>query len=97
MMRRNSINRQAAIRLCISITLLVGLVAVSSFSLYRTAQHKTTHERTEELVLFYTSRLDQIEQEWEMRSRDFKVRIESSRALEEPSTAVANLQAFLTI
>ena len=97
MMRSNSITRQAAIRLCISLILLVGVIAISSFSIYRTTTHRATQKRADSLVRFYTSRLDQIEQEWEMRSRDFKVRIESSRALEEPSTAVANLQAFMTI
>ncbi|MEN8261374.1 MAG: hypothetical protein ABFS02_12470, partial [Pseudomonadota bacterium] len=96
-MRRNSIGSQAAIRLGISLSLLVVLIALSSMGIYRVALHKAAYERAEELVRFYTARLDQIDREWEIRSRDFKVRIEFTRALEDPSTALTNLQAFMTI
>jgi signal transduction histidine kinase/DNA-binding response OmpR family regulator len=97
MMRRNSIGRQAAIRLGISLSLLVVLIALSSMGIYRAALHKAAQERADELVRFYTARLDQIDREWEIRSRDFKVRIEFTRALEDPSSALTNLQAFMTI
>ena len=93
----NSIGRQAAIRLLISVGLLVALIAVASLGLYRAALHKAAHERATELASFYTARLGQIEREWEIRSRDFKVRIEVTRALENPATAVTNLQAFMTL
>src|SRR5512143_1404543 len=46
---------------------------------------------------FYCSRIDQLEHDWELRSRDIRVRIEHTRLLEHPETAIINLQAFLTI
>ena len=97
MIRRNPIGRQAAIRLLVSLGLLVALIAASSIGIYQAALHKAAHKRAEELVSFYTARLDQIEREWEIRSRDFKVRIENTRALENPATTAVNLQAFMTI
>ncbi len=97
MSRRNSIGRQAAIRLFVSLGLLVALIAASSIGIYQAALHQAAHHRAEELATFYTARLDQIEREWEIRSRDFKVRIETTRALEAPATAATNLQAFMTV
>lgn len=97
MTRRDSLGRQAATRLAISLGLLVALIAISSISIYRFALHKAALERAEELVSFYTTRLDQIQREWELRSRDLKALIESTRALEDRTTALVNLQAFMTI
>jgi PAS domain S-box-containing protein len=97
MIRRDSIGRQAAIRLFVSLGLLVALIAAGSVGIYQVALEKAAHKRAEELVGFYTTRLGQVEQEWEIRSRDFKVRIEITRALEDPATAASNLQAFMTI
>ena len=97
MIRRDSIGRQAAIRIFVSLGLLVALIAAGSVGIYQVALEKAAHKRAEELVGFYSARLDQVEQEWEIRSRDFKVRIEITRALEDPANAAANLQAFMTI
>ena len=97
MIRRNSIGRQAAVRLFVSLGLLVALIAISSVGIYQAALHKAAQKRADELVSFYTARLDQIEREWEVRSRDFKVRIETTRALEDPASAATNLQAFMTV
>ena len=97
MIRRDSIGRQAAIRLFVSLGLLVALIAAGSVGIYQVALEKAAHKRAEELVGFYTARLGQVEQEWEIRSRDFKVRIEITRALEDQATAASNLQAFMTI
>jgi PAS domain S-box-containing protein len=94
---RNSIGRQAVIRLFVSLGLLVALIAISSVGIYQAALHKAAQKRADELVSFYTARLDQIEREWEIRSRDFKVRIETTRALEDPASAATNLQAFMTV
>ncbi|MGK2953357.1 MAG: ATP-binding protein [Thiobacillus sp.] len=95
--KRNSIGRQAVTRLVISLGLLVALIAVSSVAIYQVVLHKAAQNRAKELVDFYSARLDQIEREWEIRSRDFKVRIETTRALEDPANATTNLQAFMTI
>ena len=97
MRKHRSIGHQAAIRLVVSLGLLVILIAASSIGIYQAALHQATHEHTNELINFYTGRLDQIEREWEIRSRDFKLRIEITRMLEDPSTATVNLQAFMTI
>ncbi|GAB1393436.1 hypothetical protein MASR1M60_15990 [Rhodocyclaceae bacterium] len=97
MRRLNSITRQASLRLLVSLALLVGLIAVTSISIYRTTLNKAAAERSENLVAFYASRIEQIDRDWEIQSRDFKVRIEYTRALEDLRTAVTNLQAFMTI
>ena len=96
-MKRNSIARQAGIRLILSLGLFVVLIALTSAGLYRAALSKAAQERAEDLVSFYQARLAQLEREWEIQSRDFKVRIEFTRALEQAETAVARLQAFITI
>ena len=96
-MRRNPIGRQAAIRLFVSLGLLVTLIVVSSIGIYQVTLQKAAHKRAAELAGFYAAHLDQIEREWEIRSRDFKVRIEVTRALEDVATAVPNLQAFMTV
>jgi signal transduction histidine kinase/HPt (histidine-containing phosphotransfer) domain-containing protein/ActR/RegA family two-component response regulator len=97
MIRRGAIAHQAALRLVVSLGLLGALVALSSIGIYQASLHKAASEHADKLATFYTARLDQIEREWEIRSRDFKVRIETTRALENPRTAVTNLQAFMTI
>ncbi len=96
-MRRNSIGRQAAIRLIVSLSLLITLISISSVVIYRAALHQAAIERAENLAGFYKTRLEQIEHDWEIQSRDFKVRIEFTRALEDMSSAATNLQAFMTI
>jgi len=95
--RLNSITRQATFRLLISLGLLVGVIAISSIGIYRATLNKASAERSESLVTFYANRIEQIDRDWEIQSRDFKVRIEYTRALEDLRTAVTNLQAFMTI
>ncbi|HUW50366.1 MAG TPA: EAL domain-containing protein [Sulfuricella sp.] len=95
--RRRSITRQAAARLIFSLGLFVVLVGVSTAMIYRAALNKATEERANDLASFYTSRISQLERDWELQSRDFRVRIEYTRILEEPHTALENLQAFMTI
>jgi PAS domain S-box-containing protein len=97
MLWRHSIAREATFRLLISLGLLVALIAAGSLGIYRAALHKAATERSENLVSFYTNRLEQIERDWDIQSRDFKVRIEYTRALEDMDSAVAKLQAFITI
>ena len=96
-MKRHSIARQAGIRLILSLGLFVALIALTSAGIYRAALNKAAHERAEDLVSFYKARLAQLERDWEIQARDFKVRIEFTRILENPEKAVAKLQAFLTI
>lgn len=95
--RRQAITRQAATRLFFSLGLFVLLVAASSALLYQTALSKAAHERAEDMAQFYRARLDQLEREWELRSRDIRVRIEYTRLLETLHTAEVKLQAFITI
>jgi len=95
--RSRSIARQAGLRLLLSLSLLVALIAATSAGLYTLALDKAAEERSEQLALFYQERLKQIERDWELQSRDFKVRIEYTRILEDPASAEANLQAFITV
>jgi diguanylate cyclase (GGDEF)-like protein/PAS domain S-box-containing protein len=95
--RRRSITRQAVTRLIISLGLFVIALSYSSALLYKAAINKTAHERAEDLVTFYQFRLTQLERDWEIQARDFKSRIEFTRYLEDPLTAIINLQAFFTI
>ena len=97
MKRLNSITRQATFRLLVSLGLLVGLIAISSIGIYRVALNKAAVERSENLATFYANRIEQVDRDWEIQSRDFKVRIEYTRALENMRTAGDNLQAFMTI
>ncbi|MDH4134054.1 MAG: hypothetical protein OEV31_04645, partial [Gammaproteobacteria bacterium] len=92
-----SITRQAAWRLFASLGLFVILVALSTGMLYRLAWEKAGAERTEDLATFFQTRLAQLDQEWELYSRDVRLRIEHTRILEQPATATLNLQAYLTI
>src|SRR5512145_414586 len=92
-----SITRQAAARLFISLGLFVVLVGLSTTLLYQATMSKAAHERAENQAQFYRTRLDQLEREWELYTRDIRVRIEYTRLLENPETAVVNLQAFMTI
>lgn len=95
--RRRPITCQAAARLIFSLGLFVALIGVSTVMIYRTALNKAAEERANDLASFYASRINQLEREWELQSRDFRVRIEYTRVLEEPRTATENLQAFMTI
>jgi PAS domain S-box-containing protein len=97
MTRRNSMGRQAALRLIVSLSLLVALIAAGSIGIYRAALHKASEERADSLAEFYAARLTQLERDWEIHSRDYKVRLEFMRALEEPVIAREALQAFMTI
>ncbi len=97
MIVRNSIGHQAAIRLVISLGLLVTLIATSSIGIYWVALDNAAQQRINELTSFYVSRLAQIDREGDIRARDFKVRIEVTRLLEDSATAEINLQAFMTL
>jgi PAS domain S-box-containing protein len=92
-----SITRQAATRLVFGLGLLILLVAISTLWIYRAALDKAARERAADLADFYQARLAQLEREWELQSKDFRVRIETTRFLEAPESAVTNLQAFMTI
>jgi len=94
---RQPITRQAITRLIISLGLFVIALSYSSAFLYRTALSKAAHERAEDLAAFYQFRIAQLDRDWDVQTRDFKARIEFTRYLEEPKTAVTNLQAFFTI
>lgn len=97
LIKYSSIGRQAAIRLIASLGLLVLFIAASSLSIYQAALRKASEARTENQASFFAARLMQLERDWEIQSRDFKVRLEFTRMLEDPATAVANLQAFMTV
>lgn len=94
---RQSITWQAAARLFLSLGLFVVLVGISSAMIYRAAFNKASEERANDLASFYASRISQLERDWELQSRDFRVRIEFTRILENPHSAIENLQAFMTI
>lgn len=97
MIKRNSIGQQAAARLILSLGLLVFLIAASSISIYQAALNKASETHMENQVAFFSARLEQLERDWEIQSRAFKVRLEFTRMLEDPETAVANFQAFMTV
>ncbi|MEI7606623.1 MAG: response regulator [Rhodospirillaceae bacterium] len=95
--RGGSIVRQAAFRLALSLGLFVLLIAAAAMLVYNAAFDAASQKRADELTAFFKSRLAQLEREWELSSRDLRVRIEYTRFLENPATATTNLQAFLTI
>lgn len=96
MSRRNSLGRQAAFRLVLSLGLFVGLIATATALTYQVVLEKASDERAEELASFFKSRLAQVERDWELMSQDLRIRIEFTRILEHPETALINLQAFIT-
>ncbi|MBF0561983.1 MAG: response regulator [Alphaproteobacteria bacterium] len=96
-MKRGSIAKQAALRLVVSLGLFILLLAASTASVYQVVLNTAANERTKELMSFFSTRLAQIEREWEIMFHDFQVRIEFTRILEHPDTAETNLQAFLTV
>ncbi len=95
--KRRSIARQAAIRLIFSLGLFVVLLGYSSYKLYSVALQKSAHERAEDLSTFYRTRLMQLDRDWELQARDFKVRLEVTRLLEDRRMNITNLQAFMTV
>ena len=84
-------------RLIASLGLLVLFIGISSISIYQVALSKASQVRADNQVAFFSARLEQLERDWEIQSRDFKVRLEFTRMLEDPTTAKANLQAFMTV
>ncbi|CAK0765594.1 two-component system, sensor histidine kinase and response regulator [Gammaproteobacteria bacterium] len=96
-MNRNTIARQAALRLILSLGLFVVLIAMTTAGLYRLALQKATHERTAALATFYKDRLFQIDRDWDIQSHNIKAGIEFSRLLEDPTTRKTSLNAFFTI
>lgn len=96
-LRKSSILRQAAFRLFISLGLFVVLVGVSTALLYRVALNKAAAERADDLRDFYSTRLMQMEREWELGSRDVRARIEYTRMLEHAEDSAQHFQAYMTI
>jgi diguanylate cyclase (GGDEF)-like protein/PAS domain S-box-containing protein len=92
-----SITRQAIFRLFISLSLFVVLLGLATAHLYRMALDKAAEARTSDLARFYQTRIAELEQQWALHSRDFRVRTEYSRILEEADTATMKLQAFITV
>lgn len=95
--KKQTITQQAATRLLVSLGLFVIALIFSSALIYNTALNKAAAEKAENLQIFYQSRLEQVERDWEVQTRDFKNRIEFTRYLEDPGNAVINLHAFFTI
>lgn len=91
------ITRQAIFRLFISLSLFVVLLGLATAHLYRLALDKAAEARTNDLAQFYQTRIAELEQQWALHSRDFRVRTEYSRILEDADTATLKLQAFITV
>jgi diguanylate cyclase (GGDEF)-like protein/PAS domain S-box-containing protein len=91
------ITRQALVRLFISLSLFVVLLGLATAHLYRLALDKAAEARTNDLAQFYQHRIAEIEKQWALLSRDFRVRTEYSRILEDADDANLKLQAFITI
>ena len=91
------ITRQAVIRLFISLSLFVVLLGLATAHLYRLALDKAAEAHTSDLAQFYQTRIAELEQQWALHSRDFRVRTEYSRHLEDADTATLKLRAFMTI
>ena len=96
-MQSMSITRQAGLRLIFSLGLFVVLLGISSYKLYSIALQKSAHERADDLATFYRTRLMQLDRDWDIQARDFKIRLEVTRMLENQKTSVTNLQAFMTV
>lgn len=94
---RHSITRQAFLRLTLSLGLFVVLLGFASYKIYSVTLHKTAQERTANLANFYHSRLKQLDREWELKARDFSLRIEDTHLAVEQKASVPQLQAFLTL
>ena len=92
-----SITRQAAVRLVLSLGLLVLLVGATTSYIYRATLGKAAEERAGALADFYRARLAQFDRDWDVQSRAFKVRIETSRLLEEQPPNLSKLQAHMTV
>jgi diguanylate cyclase (GGDEF)-like protein/PAS domain S-box-containing protein len=92
-----SIVRQAGLRLLVSLGLFVLLLGVSSHLVYSFALQESTRERAQDLVDFYRTRLMQVDRDWEHQTQDFKLRLESSRLLEDSTKLATNLDAFMTV
>lgn len=73
------------------------LVGLSSAAIYRIALNKAAGERIDNLTTFFSVRLSELERDWELQTRDLRVRIEHTRILEQARDATPNLQAYLTI
>jgi len=91
------ITRQAVIRLFISLSLFVVLLGLATAHLYRLALDKAAQARTNDLARYYQTRIGELEQQWALHSRDFRVRTEYSRILEAADGATLQLQAFITV
>ncbi len=94
---RHSIGHQAAVRIVVSLSLLVALISSTAIGIYWFVLNNAIQQRSEELSHFYAARLAQIERDWDIRARDLKVRIEVTRLLESPATAAIHLAAFMTM
>ncbi len=95
--RRDTITRQAVLRLVVSLGLFVVLLGYSSYKLYTVTLQKTAHERAANLETFYRSRLMQVDRDWELQARDLKMRIEDTHQTLDRNTRVSDLQAYLTV
>ena len=93
----SSIARQAASRLVASLGLFVVLIAASTTLLYRAVYDQASAVRARDVAEFYRARLDEQQRDWDRHDRDFRVRLEFARILENAATAAVNLQAFLTV
>lgn len=94
---RRSIASQAAIRLILSLGVLVIFIGCSTAAIYRSALDKAAQERGSDMKTFYASRLTRLEREWAALAHDMRVRIENTRILEQSQQLTENLQAYFTI
>ena len=95
--RRDTITRQATLRLVVSLGLFVIVLGYSSYKLYTVTLQKAAHERAENLETFYRSRLMQVDRDWELQARDLKARIEDTHPTLDRNAGVSDLQAYLTV
>jgi signal transduction histidine kinase len=90
-----SLRRQASVRLVLALSVALALAGATAFWFYQASFEKAAAQKLADTVQHYTTRIGQLEEEWEGEALRLKARLEYSRILEEREPRWIRLNSYL--
>ena len=90
-----SLKRQASVRLVLALSVAMAVTVVAALWFYSASFEKAAQQKSRDAVDHYTTRIGQLENEWEGEAMRLKARLEYTRLLEEPGPRWISLNSYL--
>lgn len=88
---------QAAVRLLMALAVATALTVFAAFWIYRTAYDKAVQQKDRDALNYFSSRIMELEHDWESYAVWLKTRLEFMRTLEKPEDRWLKLDSYFTV